>query len=105
MVVQCLRERQKIGSNRRGDQAEEPGPVVRGVAVEDPGEEHQEDRERDDVQQHQRRLEVEDVDRPFRRILGPLEHSLVLAGVALVRLLNPPLLTLLEHHARRAELR
>src|SRR5208337_2434903 len=61
MVIQCLREGKQVGSQRRGDQAEEPGPVVARVSVEDSGVEYQEETERQDVQQPKNRLEIVDV--------------------------------------------
>ena len=43
VVVQRLGVRQQVGAERRGDQAEEPRPVVGRVPVEQPGEEDQEE--------------------------------------------------------------
>ena len=47
VIVQRLGVRQEIRAEGRGDQAEDPGPVVDRVAVEHPREEDQEDPERD----------------------------------------------------------
>ena len=75
VIVQRLRKRQEIGPERRGDQAEQPGPVVRRVAVQHASEETREDPERNDVQEHHDRLEIKNVGWPAHGVLGCFEHA------------------------------
>ena len=91
VVVQRRVEGKQERSPGGAEQAEKPGPIVRGITVKQPRIQDQEGPQRHDVQQHDQGFEIEDIRRPLDRIFGRLEHERVhpfLLDVARARLLE-----------------